>query len=150
MCKDTSTKAYATFMELTPVFQNEYARLAVSPANKLMQLTWLQHASGEPFRQVLQVAQQLTHNQGLCLWLNDMRKLNYVTMADQLWTVKEFMPAFDLRFHYRTACVVTLQNVDLVPDTLLQDTLERNPAMKRNMELGVFLDMEEAMSWLFL
>ncbi|WP_128396968.1 hypothetical protein [Botryobacter ruber] len=137
-------------MKLTQIFQNEYARLEVSPENMFIQLTWLQHASGDAFRQVLQEAQQYPRSQGAWRWLNDMRKLNYVTLADQLWTVKEFLPAFDLRLQYRTACVVSLQNVDLTPDTLIQETLEQNPAMKGSMELGVFLDMEEAKFWLFL
>ncbi len=139
-----------TAMRLTQIFQNEYARLEAGPTNMFVRLTWLQHVSGEPFRQALQATRQYSCSQGTCLRLNDMRKLSYVTVADQLWTVKEYLPAFGWRSHYRTACVVSPQNVDFIPDTLIQEWLGRSAATGGTMELAVFLDMEEAKSWLFL
>ncbi|TXK29862.1 hypothetical protein FVR03_20290 [Pontibacter qinzhouensis] len=59
----------------------------------------------------------MRQDKGLRLWLIDMRKTHYTTITDQLWTVKEFLPALDLRLQYRTACVVSLHSLDLIPES---------------------------------
>ncbi|MFT2010494.1 hypothetical protein ACMA1I_17600 [Pontibacter sp. 13R65] len=133
------------------IFQNEYARLEVgSPNNMFIQLTWLQHASGEPLRRVMMMALEHARAKGLHLWLIDMRRIHYTTMEDQLWTVKEYLPTFDLRLHYRTACVVSLHNLDLIPDVLVQEALQHDPILTGRMEMEVFHSIEDAKSWLLL
>ncbi|TXK29861.1 hypothetical protein FVR03_20285 [Pontibacter qinzhouensis] len=55
-------------MKQTQIFQNEYARLETGCANSVfLQLTWLQHASGESFRQVMETVLRHARAQGLRL-----------------------------------------------------------------------------------
>jgi hypothetical protein len=79
-----------------------------------------------------------------------MRKINYTTVADQSWTAKEFFPAFDPRLHHRLACVASPENVDLLPDALIFDSIRQNPVLAESIEMEVFLNPEMAQYWLFL
>ena len=137
-------------MKLTEIYRNEDAVLEANSEHSFIQLTWFRHASGEPFRHVQETALHHARALGICRWLVDMRRLDYVTIADQLWTAMEYLPAFDLRLHHRTSCVVSPQALDLIPNTLLQEALRHNPALAGQMELEVFLSREEAEAWLFL
>ncbi|MFT2008684.1 hypothetical protein ACMA1I_08415 [Pontibacter sp. 13R65] len=136
-------------MKLTLIYSNENARIEASPEDKYIQVTWLEHTSGTPLKDVLLTALQYALSEGIFLWLYDMRKINYTTVADQAWTLKEFFPAFDAQLQYRLACVARPENVEMLPDALIQEAIDHDPVLYKNIKMKILLDMELAKYWLF-
>ncbi|GAA4431712.1 hypothetical protein GCM10023188_19520 [Pontibacter saemangeumensis] len=137
-------------MALTEIHSNEYGKVEADPGNGLIKVTWLQHTSGAPFRELYGEALCHARAAGITLWLHDMRKLSYALIAEQNWAVKDHFPAFDLTKRHRLAYVVRPQSLDLIPDTLIQEAIRKDPALAGSIEMEVFLDMEVAEHWLFL
>jgi hypothetical protein len=137
-------------MALQEIHLNEYAKVEADLEKGFVRVTWLQHTSGAPLRAVLVEALQYARAHGLNRWLYDMRKINYTTVADQSWTAKEFFPSFDHRLHHRLACVASPENVDLLPDALISDSIRQSPVLAESIEMKVFLNPEMAQYWLFM
>ena len=135
-------------MVLTEVFSNELAKVEVNLEHEFIQVTWLQHTSGTPAREVLEVALQFARREGLTNWLHDMRKIDYITLAGQSWTANEFFAAFDHKSLHRLAWVASPKSLDMIPDTLIQEAIRQNPVLARIIEMRVFLVMETAEYWL--
>ncbi|MFT2008683.1 hypothetical protein ACMA1I_08410 [Pontibacter sp. 13R65] len=128
-------------MTLTELYSNEYARVETNAENHFIQVTWLQHASHTALREVLEKALQYAKPAKLNRWLFDMRKIYFVTSADQVWTEKRYFPSFDPALQHHVACVLSLLNAEMIP--LAQDRV-----LSDNMEMQIFLDIEMAHSWL--
>ncbi|MCC9138969.1 hypothetical protein ACFSKU_14755 [Pontibacter silvestris] len=137
-----------TPMVLAEIYSNEFAKVEVNLEHKFIQVTWLQHTSGTPAREVLEVALQFARGEGLTNWLHDMRKIDYITLAGQSWTANEFFAAFDYELHHRLAWVASPKSIDMVPDALIQEAIRQNPVLAKIVEMRVFLDMETAEYWL--
>lgn len=135
-------------MGLVKIYTDECAKVEVNPAHKLIQVTWLQHTSGTPAREVLGVALEFALREGFSNWLHDMRKIDYIDLAGQSWTASEFFAAFDHKLHHRLAWVASPKNIDMIPDALIQEAIRQNPVLAETVEMRVFLDMETAEYWL--
>ncbi len=135
-------------MALKNTFSNEHATVETDSESRLVQVTWLRHASGAPFREVLEIALRQGRAEGLTRWLYDMRRISFTTVADQRWTAGEYLPAFDHRLQHRLAYVASPENVDLLPEALIADSIRRCPVLAEAVEMQVLLDRETAEYWL--
>jgi hypothetical protein len=137
-------------MKLTEVFSNEIARAEANIDKKFIKVTWLEHISGAPLQEVLREVLHYAQAEEIHCWLFDLRKLNYTTIADQNWTAKDYFTAFDHRLDHKIACVVSPEKMDMLPDSLIQDAIQRHFVMSTSIEMKIFSNMELAEQWLDL
>lgn len=79
-------------MKIEILHDDQDARVEVSPAQKLLRLTWKQPNTGEAYRSLLSRVIDVVGERQLKLWLSDGRKAGPILYEDQVWTTQEFMP----------------------------------------------------------
>ena len=79
-------------MKIEILHDDQDARVEISPAQKLLRLTWKQPNTGEAYRSLLSRVIDVVGERKLKLWLSDGRKAGPILYDDQVWTTQEFMP----------------------------------------------------------
>lgn len=134
-------------MDLETVYQNEFIKVEVNQTCFYIEATWLQQPTSADFRDQLKIVMDyaLTHHLNNALF--DVRARAYLEMADQNWLLREVVPMFlhsKLKFAYLVS-QTTLAAMDI---HRIKAAIEGNPDFKNNIEMNLFLDKEEAKTWL--
>lgn len=79
-------------MKIEILHDDQDARVEISPAQKLLRLTWKQPITGQAYRSLLNRVIDVVGERDLKLWLSDGRKAGPILYDDQVWTTQEFMP----------------------------------------------------------
>jgi len=135
-------------MELTEIYANEDAQIAVDEINKYIQVTWLQHPSSESFRHIQLLALHHTIEKQLILWLCDMCKIVYLEVEDQNWLIREIFSAFDSERQHEFAYVVGTEGMELFTSFRIHDLIENDPHLSKIINTEIFFEKEIARQWL--
>ncbi|MCC9138670.1 hypothetical protein ACFSKU_18375 [Pontibacter silvestris] len=130
------------------ILQSAYATVAADEENELVEVIWLRHCEEEEFREVLRETVRHVNAQGATKWLCDMKRLQYVLLGDQNWLVRELLPTLDPALRHRFAYVVTRSNLELMSSLRVHELVREDPALRRRLEVEVFLGREKATEWL--
>jgi hypothetical protein len=135
-------------MDLEAVYQSKYIQVAINPEQDYLQATWLQQPTSESFREQIRLVVDLALARNIKKALFDVRQRAYLEIADQNWLVREIVPLFvgtNLRFAY----VVSETTLEVMDTYRIQVAVENNPVLSEQVIIKMFLDPQEAQTWLF-
>jgi hypothetical protein len=126
------------------VFTNEYATLMYHPDSRIVHHVFHQPIGGEPFRQVLNLGQELLQQNGAHKWLSDDRQNAALPEEDSAWALSDWA-ARVLASGWKYWAIVVPHSmagrVDM--QKYIDEYLE-----KGSVRVMVFVDPSEALSWL--
>jgi hypothetical protein len=131
------------------IFEDEFLRIDLDAGLGLVKAVWLQHPDSETYRKGFSRSAEVVLRHNCQYWLSDSRQIHYLEIADQNWIVSQIAPLMG------NSCLNKFARVNSVEGLYLQDLdrvmqqLETSPHVKSELEVAVFLDMEQSINWLF-
>ena len=135
-------------MELTEIYANADAKIALDEVNRYIQVTWLKHPSSESFRHIQLLALSSVIEKQLVLWLCNMCKIVYLEVEDQNWLVRKVFSAFDPDKQHEFAYVVGTEGTELFTTFHIHDLVENDPQLSKILHIEIFFDEDIARQWL--
>ncbi|GEO06645.1 hypothetical protein AAE02nite_43090 [Adhaeribacter aerolatus] len=132
---------------VTLIHETAFVKIEANPELRYVQITWLQQPSSTLFqketRNLVQYA--LTNNFNKSLF--DVRKRDFLDIADQNWLVRDIFPLFKGRI-IQLAYLVNSAGLEIMDTFRIHDCVINNPELKRSVQIEIFLDIEDALQWL--
>jgi hypothetical protein len=135
-------------VSLKVVYTDEWLKIEVEPSLSLLQLTWLQHPTGEQYRRGYRQAIGIALENKTKYWLTDSRKVAYLHLADQHWMyakMRPFLTGGQLRKFAIVMHAETWMMTDLKP---VFNHSEPDAEPEKWFNLSFFLDRDAALVWL--
>lgn len=131
------------------IFEDEFIRLDLDDSLGLVLLVWLQHPDSETYRRGFSLAGEVVLKHQCRYWLSDSRQIHYLEMADQNWILNHMAPMLGNSSLNKFARINSIEGLYLQDLDRVMQQLESSPHLKTELEIAVFLDMEESIKWLF-
>lgn len=135
-------------MNLMPIYLDDNAKIEVNTALKYLQVTFLKHPSSAGFKKIKVMALNYALEQGLTMWLCDMRQVAYLHNDDQYWLVREIFAALHTKVKHEIAYVVNIDCLELRTTFRIHDIVESTPELHKLLKLEIFFETEIAQQWL--
>ena len=129
------------------IYETEFVEIEANPELFFIQITWLQQPSSALFQEETNklVQYALTNNFNKSLF--DVRKRDFLDIADQNWLVRDVFPLFKGR-QIQLAYLVNSAGLEIMDTFRIHDCVINNPELKRSVHIEIFLDLEDALEWL--
>lgn len=131
------------------VFEDEFIRIDHDAHLGLVMAVWLQHPDSETFRRGFSLASEVVLKHQCRYWLSDSRQVHYLEIADQNWILNHMAPILGNSSLNKFARINSIEGLSLQDLDRVMKLLEFSPHLKSELEIAVFLDMEESIEWLF-
>lgn len=131
------------------IFEDEFIQIDLDARLGFIQVVWLQHPDSQTFRRGFSLAADVVLSRNCCYWLSDSRKVHYLEFADQNWILHHMAPLLGNSCLNKFARVNSIEGLSLQDLDRVMQRLEDSPHLKSNLEIAMFLDVEESLDWLF-
>ncbi|MGV3502627.1 MAG: hypothetical protein ACO1O1_02915 [Adhaeribacter sp.] len=131
------------------VFEDEFLQIDLDAGLGLVKAVWLQHPDSDRYREGFSRAAEIVLQHNCRYWLSDSRQIHYLEIADQNWILHHMAPMMGNSCLSRFARVNSIEGLYLQDLDRVMQQLESSPHLKSDLEIAVFLDMEQSINWLF-
>lgn len=132
------------------LINNWYVTVCTSRERQLVEVVWKEHCESDAFRSILSDVMGFVREQGITKWLCDMRRLQYILLADQNWLAGMLLPSMPSQEQekYRFAYIISLTNLELMSSLAIQATVQGDPLLTGRLALEIFMSRESVLMWL--
>lgn len=126
------------------LYDKDHLTIYANPDLKLIHLKWKRFANSDQFREGMKVALDIVKEQGIELWLANLKLMEAISPPDEEWTINYWLPLLGDSSLQKLAIVTSL---DYFNNTSVKRILN-TPQPVMNFETRYFVDFADAKEWL--
>lgn len=135
--------------DLEKVFGDEFLSIEIDDKLNFIQVVWHQHPDSETFRRGFALAADIVLARGCRFWLSDSRAVHYLEFAEQNWILDRMVPLLGNSRLIKFARINSQESLTLLDIDRILAALELSPHIRYGQQIAIFMDKQEALSWLF-
>lgn len=135
-------------IQLDVVYQNCFVEVQVNRMYSYIQIAWLQQPTSEVYRKEVALITNYITAHNLFNILFDVRRRQYVELADQNWLGRKIFPLIKNREKIRFAYLVTQEGYELMDTYQIHGLVLNKYEFYKHVDLGIFMHLKEAQDWL--
>ena len=130
------------------VYQNDIVKVEESKTNGFIQFIWLQQPNSKELRREIRLMADYIVQHEYNNVLSDVRQRLFLDICDQNWLHHEIFPIYNQINNFKFAYLVNSLNLEMLDIYRIQDGIQSNPDVFQHLEIEIFMNKEDALTWL--
>jgi hypothetical protein len=136
-------------LNMKEIYKDENIIIELDDKTKFIYVEWQRHVSGNDFRTLFALATSIAIEEKCLYWLSEASPVHFIDFADQNWMLREMAPLLLNSNLIKFARVSNKESASLLDIHRIHSELRMMNNSNPLVELEIFLDKEQAMTWLF-